>query len=318
MEGRGLEVLVASERAYREELEAVPAKKRILLLEWGLLRPDRWLCIDKYQKAQDIWRGILGHCQDLDSVEWPMEALEGNTVFLGMYSPVRRCFQTSFCLTLSQILAREHKVLYMNFEHYSGLDGLAPKAGQRDLGDVLFFLTQSPERFLIRLESIIQSHGQVDYIPPMRVGSHLGMVGAKEWKRLFGLLSESGKYQYVLLDLSENLQGLLDILRLCKCVFTLTKEDGPARGKILQYEQLLQKSQYGDVLEKTQKLHLPLFRPLPREVEQYTRSDLTAYIQRLMGTWHLEEAHGFPGEKQVETGLKGQDFGGGQPFLRDG
>ena len=43
------------------------------------------------------------------------------TEFLGVYSPLGRCLQTSFAWTLAQILSEERAVLYLNMEEYSDL-----------------------------------------------------------------------------------------------------------------------------------------------------------------------------------------------------
>jgi len=47
----------------------------------------------------------------------------------------------------------------------------------------------------------------------------------EEWRSLFQRIEELGKYEYVILDLSESIQGLLDVLQMCIKVFTLTRED---------------------------------------------------------------------------------------------
>ena len=41
-----------------------------------------------------------------------------------LYSPVHRCLQSSFALTLGQLLSEKHPTLYLNFEHYIGISEL--------------------------------------------------------------------------------------------------------------------------------------------------------------------------------------------------
>ena len=91
----------------------------------------------------------------------------------------------------------------------------------------------------------------------------------------------------MILDLSESIQGLLEVLQLCIRVFTLTKEDHMSQCKLDQYEQLLSLCEKEEVKVKTKKLSLPYFRRLPAEMEQYTRGELADYVRKEIET--LEE-----------------------------
>ena len=62
----------------------------------------------------------------------------------------------------------------------------------------------------------------------------------------------------------------------------LVKEDPVARCTIDQYEQILSLYEYDDVKDKTKKCHLPLFRRLPDQIEQFTRGDLAEYVRDLI------------------------------------
>ena len=130
------------------------------------------------------------------------------------------------------------------------------------------------------MQTIIQRRGKLDYIPPMKSGQNLLTVTAGEWMQLLQKITELGEYEYVILDLSESMQGLFDILRKCTKVFTLTQTDPIAQSKIMQYEQILALYEYEDVLGKTCKCSPPKIRKLPQELEQYTRGDLAEYVRR--------------------------------------
>ena len=188
--------------------------------------------------------------------------------------------QTSFALTLSQMLSEKHRTLYLNFEHYAGITELLPDSQTRDMADLLYFLNGETDKFRLRMQTMIQRKVKLYYIHPMKSGQNLLMVTLEEWMQFFQKISDFGEYTYIILDLSESMQGLFDILRLCKKVYTLTSEDFIAQSKILQYEQVLALYEYEDVLKKTCKCRLPKIRNIPQDLEQYTKGDLADYIRR--------------------------------------
>ena len=273
-------ILAAAESAYTDALQELAPGQIVILNESGLVRQNAIRNINKYQEAESVLRELLEAYMEVAGEEMPWMQAVGHTRFIGIYSPVRRCLQTTFALTMGQILAEEHRTLYLNFEHYAGMDELLPDRQEKDLADLLYFLAAGREKFGLRLRTMIRRNGNLDYIPPMKYGQNLLPVTGGEWLHLLRRIGEIGEYEYVILDLSEDMQGLFDILRLCTRVFTLTKDDRIARSKLLQYEQLLALCEYGDVLEKTLKCGIPHIRRLPEALEQYTKGDLADYVKK--------------------------------------
>lgn len=279
-EKRGsITMLVVAESVYSEEIKALQPTCIVVLNESGLVKWDRVHNINKYQQADYVLKALLEIYVDIVDVQLPRMGINTTTKFIGVYSPVRRCLQTSFAITMSRILAESRKTLYLNFEHYAGITELLPDMQTRDIADLLYFLTAEKDKFRLRLQAIIQHKGGLDYIPPMKAGQNLLPITAMEWMSLLQKLSELSEYEYVVLDLSENVQGLFDVLRMCTRVYTLTKEDRVAQSKLEQYEQVLSYYQYEDVLEKTTLCNIPQIRKLPDSLEQYTRGDLADYVR---------------------------------------
>lgn len=272
-------LLVIAESVYTEELKRLRPLRTVILNESGLKGKDDVRNVNKYQEAENVLRELLEVYMEIMGEQRPWLNARYKTKFLGIYSPVRRCLQTSFALTLSQMLAEEHRTLYLNFEHYVGITELLPDMQTRDLADMLYFLTAEKEKFKLRFQTMVQQKGKLDYIPPMKSGQNLLSVMSTEWMSLFQKIEEIGEYEYVVLDLSESMQGLFDILRVCTRIFTLTKDDRIARSKLMQYEQVLALYEYEDVLEKTCRCCLPTIRKLPAELEQYTKGELADYVR---------------------------------------
>ena len=291
MTSHSVELLVIAENVYMQESEIIKEiegmkiidQNRIILLnESGIIKWEHIKNVDKYQAADNVFRKILQEYAETVETSYPRLNKTCGTRLIGMYSPVRRCLQTSFALTLGQLLAQKHKTLYLNLEHYAGISELLPDMQTRDLGDLLFFLLGDIDKFTIRMQTIVQKKGNLDYIPPMRIGQNLLAITLEEWGDLLYQIVEWGEYKYVILDLTENIQGLLEILRMCYKVFTLTKEDEIAKAKVTQYEHVLQLYKYEDVIRKTLKYNIPLFRRLPTQLEQYTKGELAEYVKTIV------------------------------------
>lgn len=275
-------LLVVAESACSDRLRQLSPDRLVVLNESGLMKWENLRYVDKYQRAEEVLKSLLEIYMEIADTPLPRLRKGCKTVFIGNYSPVRRSMQTSLALTLSQLLAAEHSTLYLNFEQYAGLAELVPDMRTLDLADLLYFLNAEKEKFRFRMRTMIKRIGSLDYVPPMKSGQNLLTVTAAEWLGLFQKLEELGEYEYVVLDLSESMQGLFQILRLCKKVFTVTRQDRIARSKLLQYEQLLSLYEYGDVLEKTRRVEPPRIHRLPEELEQLTKGELTALARKLM------------------------------------
>lgn len=275
-------LLVVAESACSEEIQRLFSKRMVVLSESGMMRWENLHYVDKYQQAEEVLKDLLQIYMEIMDAPPPRLWKGCKTVFIGNYSPVRRAMQTSMALTLSQLLAREHSTLYLNFEHYAGISELVPDMRTQDLADLLYFMDVDKEKFRLRMQTIVKHIGNLDYVPPMKSGQNLLMVTAAEWMGLFTKIEELGEYEYVVLDLSESMQGLFQILQFCRKVFTVTREDRIACGKLFQYEQLLALYEYGDVLEKTRRLSLSHIRKLPEELEQLTKSDIASLAWELI------------------------------------
>ena len=279
---QSLSMLVVAESTYTEEIKKLQPGRLVVLNESGMLRINELHNVDKYQQAEEVLKCLLSIYMEIADVQFPRLRKNSKVVFIGNYSPIRRSMQTSFALTMSQLLAQEHRTLYLNFEHYAGITELLPDVQTFDLADLLYFLNAEKDKFYLRMQSMLHHKGKLDYIPPMKSGQNLLTVTSAEWQGLLQKIEDTGEYEYVILDLTESMQGLFDILRLCKHIFTMTCEDRISRSKLLQYEQILSLYEYEDVLGKTKHLNLSHIRRLPEELEQYTKGDLADMVKELL------------------------------------
>ena len=131
--------------------------------------------------------------------------------------------------------------------------------------------------------SMTQRAGELDVLPPFDSFLDFVSVSRDEWIRLFHEIERGSDYEYLILDLSDGVQGLFDILRLCDVIYTLSREDGFAMAKIAQYEDVLKKSNYEDIWKKTKHCTIPLIKNLPSGLMQLTYTELAELVrERIM------------------------------------
>ena len=196
-----------------------------------------------------------------------------------IYTPIGRCLQTTFSLTLGQMLARKQKVLYLNFEIYSGFSRMLCKNFSSDISDLMYYFNCAREKLLYRLESMVETVNGLDFIPPTEIYQNLAGIRGEQWLDLFREIEKTGKYEYLILDLTDGIMDLWEVLRGCDYIYTIAREDGLSMAKIEQYERVLESVGYGDINVKTVKWKLPMFKQLPLKFEELTYGELSAFIR---------------------------------------
>lgn len=277
-----IELLLVAESDFSYEVENLKTGKTLLLNESGTIRGNNVRNIDKYQKAENVWQELMESYASMLSDNEKMLFSKKRAKVIGLYSPIRRCLQTSFALTLGISLAARRKTLYISFEHYAGWNQMLDQSIRGDLAALVYFNKEQGEKFFCRLQSMTQRIGQLYYIPPVYAGQNLIYIKGNEWMELISKIAKMGGYEYIILDLSESIQGTYELLSLCDRIYTIIREDERARTKLSQYEELLHSYEYDEVLKKTSKQLLPHFTKLPERLEQYTRGELAEYIRKLI------------------------------------
>lgn len=278
---KDIECLLIAESAYEPKVETLHIPHMVILSESGKNLNKALHHISKYQSSEKIFHQILEYYTDLsETIPITLRTGLSKMQILGIYTPIGRCLQTTFSLTLGQMLARKHKTLYLNFETYSGFAKLMNRQYEGDLSDLMYYFECAREKLSYRLQSMVETVNGLDFIPPAEIYQNLSGIRGNQWVDLFGEIEKSSSYEFLILDLGEGLQDLWEVLRSCSHIYTITREDGLAMAKIDQYEKILETMQYGDISAKTTKWKLPVFRELPKNFEELTYGELAAYMKK--------------------------------------
>lgn len=286
MEQEEIEILLIAESAL-ELLCAEYVRQQVaqmFILQENDLRENKFPAsyISKFQSPEKIISAIIEQSDGI--VDWRSIGTQTETEvkLIGIYSPVKRCMQTSFALTMGQMLAREHRALYFNLESYSGFGQMLGREFLADVTDVMYYFRCDKDKLALHLPAIIQNINGLDYIPPMQSQTELWETDGRQWLELCKSIAEIGQYEYIILDLDDGMSGLFDLLKECYRIYTITREDSFAAAKLNQYEQILKFYELEEIADKTVKCRLPIFKEVSVNLELMTHGELAGYVKAII------------------------------------
>lgn len=282
-----IELLLISGKAMCREIRELDIGKIVILSE-GVHAPelDEYPSVYKYQSSAQVVREVMacyGEERAMVPAEFPV--LKKTTEILGIYSPLGRCLKTSFALTLAQLLAKEKAVLYLNLEEYSGFEGLMGKEFPHDLSDLLYYVRQRSQNLIHRMNGIVQTVNNVDFIPPVKMPADIRSTTWEDWEYLLNEIVLHSNYEVVVLDVGNGTEELFQLLDKCRRIYMPVLNDELSAYKLQQFENLLCAWDFSQILSKTEKLHLPFHggkAPSENYVEQLPWSELGDWVRELL------------------------------------
>ncbi len=276
-----VDILLIPEDQVDDDIETCDAGEMMVLSEDEGARDSRGhKAICKYQSSENIMREVMCYYADKPIDELSIMS-SVNTDMIGVYSPIRRCFRTTFAFALGQVLSEREKVLYLNLEEYSGFNQLLQKNYMSDLSDLLFYIGQKKRNFPCKLASLVEKAGSLDYIPPVIAPIDILSVNRETWILLFNELSNCD-YSKIVVDISDSISFFPEILLSCKKIFMPIREDAASRAKIEQYEAMLRIMEYGDVLDKTERIKIPFLNDFNCDMYGLSDSPMGDFARRLL------------------------------------
>lgn len=276
-----IECLLIAENAYKSEIEDLKIPHIIVLSENGANLNRAFCHINKYQSCENVVREIMSYyAEKVPERSGFCRVGNHRMQVIGIYTPVKRCLQTTFSFTLGQMLARHSKTLYLNFEAYSGFSRMLGREFENDISDLAYHFSCARDKLFYRMESMIENVNGLDFIPPADIYQNLMGIRGLQWIDIFEEIEKIGEYEYLLLDLSDYLMDLWEILQYCDSIYTIVGNDFLAKAKIEQYEKILEDMNYGDIIAKTKKCKIPYFKQLTIRFDELTYSELAGYIKQ--------------------------------------
>lgn len=279
-----VEILLINAASITEELESLPVGKVVRLSDGEAVPTEtKHSYVYKYQAADSLIREVIS-CYGEEVQSEQIDGINKRSSVMGVYSPVGRCLKTSFSLTLGQLLSRDNKVLYLNFEKYSGFSKLMNEEFNMDLADIMYFYKQGNWNCL-QLNRAVYTIGNLDYIPPVRCPEDMQQISPEELAEFTKLLASGSQYEIIILDLGEIGKRVTELLKICDVVYMPVKDDCVSAAKVEEFEEYLQAIGEDKLCAGIQKLKLPYYSNFGRRenyIEQLLWGELGDYVRKLM------------------------------------
>ncbi len=277
-------LLLVDSSVSREDIEKIGAAFVILLAD-GEVAPleEPYPRVYKYQAADRIMREVMGfYCNNSGEPGYAMVSRSGRV--MGVYSPINRCLKTSFALTMGQLLARDLKVLYMNFEDCSGFGRLMGEEYKGGLSDLLYYYGQEGFHWG-RLGAVVHTWGDLDYVPPVQYPEDLCQVTGQIMAELVGHIARESTYGSIILDLGQFGKKGAELLEVCDVVYMPVKDDCVSAAKVEEFEEYLTSSGHEALISRIQKIKPPYHSSFGRRdnyLEQLLWGELGDYTRQLL------------------------------------
>lgn len=237
---------------------AIPPEKRNKIKAkqiYVLTRAGEKVCVREkeiyqFQSANAIISEILEGCIEQNEDAVFKQCKSGNKQLIGVYSPIHRIGKSEFTLALAHELDRRGKVLYVSLEEYSPL-GQSLFHEKRNLADILYYMKQDDSYLGARVGTVVRKFHGIDVIAPIPVSPDLKEVLREDWEKLFLRLMKESMYEWVIVDFSESVQGLPEILNICNVIYQPTIKELPEQAKLNQYRQVLKQLGLESITAKT-------------------------------------------------------------------
>lgn len=251
------DMLIISQKSMEnldESVDELNVKRIVVLSENKSESYLDYKAVEKYRAADIVFR---------EAVQFAIEKKTGADVIsnevifdnkiIGIYSPVNRCMKTTFSLTLSNIMGDKEKVLYINFEEYSGFKFLTDRDYISDLSDLMYYFLQDTGNMKDKIYKVCRQYGKFDFIPPMMFTTDIRNIDMDIWESFVLAIQELKIYDFIVLDITDMFQNVTDMLRMCDEIYMPVLSDNVSEAKVKEFEASLIDKHENEILDKIKK-----------------------------------------------------------------
>lgn len=213
--------------------------------------------IFKYQSTEIIIREMLNYCAGEVYLAVNNLAKRMKGKIIGIYSPVGRCYKTTFSLAIANVLGKTGNVLYINLEEYTGLSDSLFQGNQTGLSEVMYMYRRNAAGLRRKLRDYICPMGKFDCILPVECPDDVADILVEEWITFFQYLLDVSEYEYLVVDVGTIVKKPWHFFELMSVIFMPEAEDFVSRSKIGEFYEHMSTMGRGILLENVVKVLIP-------------------------------------------------------------
>lgn len=219
----------------------------------GLISSDG--AVYKYQSGDAILREAMSAVGDIGE-RFRMTAAQRQTRFVAVYSPLNRCYKSTFALLYAVSCAKKERVLYLNLEPFSGLSCLMKEEFQTGFSDALYHYKQGTLDSS-RISSLLHRFYEVDHIPPHHLAENFAAAEEEDIAGLFETLMRETEYDCFVVDIGGFSAAASELLEMSDLIFMPVLQDPVSAGKLEEFDFYLEHAEKTHIRDKIRRLRLP-------------------------------------------------------------
>ncbi|MFV0362095.1 MAG: hypothetical protein ACK5LL_03275 [Suipraeoptans sp.] len=195
----------------------------------------------KYQKMEDTLTIIMEHAELLVGESKLSKTLkkEKSCKVIGTFSPCSKRSSTSYAIQSGKAHAKTSSVLFLSTQSYLRYPEFASGEDDKTIVDLAYYYRQESDDLSGFISLCVKEIENMKYILPGKVSGDIRSIEANEWLEILNIIIRNCYYEIIILDLSESMQGLYEVLRVCHEVHIPYSADEFNQESVNAFEQEL-------------------------------------------------------------------------------
>ncbi len=234
--GMNIDIVLIDESMLEQTGEHWSGINLIILSGNSLKQNGNNRVIYKYQSMDGIAKEILKYAASRDDLK-NLVSRKSSMKVIGMFSPIGRSGQTSIGLAIGQNLAKNHRTLFVSMDCYGGIPSdMFTVPCQGDLSDLLYSVNNDSKDIAALIGGASGSIGGLDVMPSMDRHNDLISITYPEWRNFLRHIEDNTDYEFVILDMTKAVQGLMDIIALCHKMLVTVRDEEKNSEKLVGFK----------------------------------------------------------------------------------
>ncbi|MCI8448262.1 MAG: hypothetical protein HFH30_07675 [Eubacterium sp.] len=248
-------------------------------------KEDSPLSIFRYQQGPEILRQAFQIYEKTATQNLVYLYNTKNLEITAFFAPGGHEYQLPFSISYAALCGETVKVLYLNLAEFTGMVPLLQDTEGENFSDLIYWIRQKKERFLLCLQGVLHQTDHFDYLQPPANPQDLYDMTEADLTGLLSLLQEQTEYQQIVFNCGTWNRAVEQILVHCSKIYCMVKESSLGKYRKMDFEQFLDKGHRKNLKNKIHYIYPSTanggFAPGIDLLSQLQRGDFAEQVRRL-------------------------------------